>query len=426
MVSLALITNSIRHAWRLRLPAVLAVLMLLALIGLPQFTIGDGSPEGNLRLYLMYAGHLCVFALSLAAACYSIWFEHQERQHKVHYLLHSRPASAKMIIFCRIISYLFMFLLIATLYFAAMAWTAHRQISQMQITPEQKLELTKKLSEVRERIALRPIIEIDPSRQRLEKVEQSVINMASGQSYPFELPLSAQKSYPVLFGKLLSLGQGEKALLRADIVQNNRVLWRQEMAYIPGQFFRLPLPEALTNLTQLELRLTQVNPDKKPLYLPLSEPLSITHPAGHIWKNILRGSLMLTLLFCVLICLGVFSSQVLSPQGSLLVLTLVYIVGSCKDSIRNLVFPLPLSMGMPAPNPNEFHIMDVVYTMIWKPLLLLIPDFQALNPITPLMNGDYISWQIFLHQGVSTLPFLTLSAFYLFYFLPRQERCLEP
>ena len=425
MVSLALITNSIRHAWRLRLPAVLAVLMLLALIGLPQFTVGDGSPEGNLRLYLLYAGHLCVFALSLAAACYSIWFEQQERQHKVHYLLHSRPVSAKLIIFCRIVAYLSMFLFIAMIYFAAMIWTAHRQISRMSMIPEQKLELYKKLVEVRERVALRPIIEIDPSRQRLEKVEQSVITMEAGQSYPFELPLSVQKSYPVLFGKLLSLGQGEKTLLRADIVQNNRVLWRQEMAYVPGQFFRLPLPEALANLTQLELRLTQVNPDKKPLYLPLSEPLSITHPAGHIWKNILRGSLMLTLLLGVLICLGVFSAQVLSPQGSLLVLTLVYIVGSCKDSIRNLVFP-PLSLGMPVPNPNDFQVMDVIYAMIWKPLLWLIPDFQALNPITQIMNGDYISWQIFLHQGVSTLPFLTLSAFYLFYFLPRQERCLEP
>jgi hypothetical protein len=315
--------------------------------------------------------------------------------------------------------------LMAIIYFGMMAWTAARHIRGMSLSQEKKTELYQKLTEVRERIALQPIIELDPSRQRLEKKEQSVITLEAGQSYPFVLPLSPQQSYPVLYGKLLSLSSLEKILVRADVVQDKRILWRNEIYIASGQFFRVSLPEELCHLDNLELRLSQNNADKKPLYLPLSEPLSITHPAGHLWKNIFRGGLMISMLLFILISLGVFSAQVLSAQGSFLTLSLIYIVGSSKDGIRNLIFPIAPS-GLLANNPASFHLSDVIYTIIWKPLLWLIPDFQALNPITELMNGDYISWTAFLHQGVSTLPFLTLCSFYLFYFLPRQERCLEP
>jgi hypothetical protein len=41
------------------------------------------------------------------------------------------------------------------------------------------------------------------------------------------------------------------------------------------------------------------------------------------------------------------------------------------------------------------------------------------------MNGEYIRWTTLLREATSSLPFLLVSSFYLFYFLPRQEKALQ-
>jgi ABC-type multidrug transport system permease subunit len=143
------------------------------------------------------------------------------------------------------------------------------------------------------------------------------------------------------------------------------------------------------------------------------------------WSHLLKASLMITLLLGTLITLSLFSAQILSAQGSLLLIFLIYLVGSFQTNIEHLLFPAPpVLAGMPQVEPS-LGFSEVITTAIWKPLLWLVPDFQNLNPINSLMNGEFISWSFIWEQGISIGPFLAICSFYLIYFLPKRERAID-
>ena len=428
MAAWAIISQTILHAWRLRFPFVIVSLIFCVIIALPQFTTGDGSPEGDIRLYLLYGGHLCTFGLSLAAAIYSIWFENQERHLNVHYMLHSSPVSYQKLLCCRILAYLFMLMTMNVLFLSAMSFTARQHLNHLDMSTEAREELTSRLFEVRQHMPLSPIIEVSKENQRLEKRFQEAITLESGKRMPFALPLAQQKSQPSLRGKLFSMSKTPEAILRVSLVSQNRVLWSQNLRIVPGQEFKCSLPSPVMDLKDknIECHLTQVNPDKSPLYMTLNDPISMTHPAGSLWSNLFRAGSMIGLLFLILATLSIFISQIMSTQGSLLTLFIIYLVGSCKESIRALLFPVASPyMPTPAQTLEAFSFSDLFYGLVWKPILWFVPDFQALNPTSALMNGEFIRWTTLLKEMTSALPFLLVSSFYLFYFLPRQEKALQ-
>lgn len=426
MVVSTIVFDTFRHAWRFRLPAVIAALLLTLISALPRITSGDGSLEGQLRLFLLYAGTITVYGLSLLCVGYSVWFEGQERFHRVHLLMHTRPVARATLLLSRIFAYLLMLFLISCACFGAMSWIALKMGSEAGTEQMEMDAALARMVEVRDHVPLSPIIELDPQEKRLERQQQEVVTLEPGLSYPFTLPLTPQSSDPELSGRLLTLGSSDPVELRIGVLVNGRGAWGNVQTIVPGQEFRVRLPVELSRLEgEKELRLLQLNPDKKALFLPIDKPLRLTHPSGSLGLNVLKAGLMLSLLFLSLLCLGVFTAQLLSPQGSLMVVSLVYLIGSFKGSISNLLFPP--SMIPEHLRPDEaVTVSEVFYTVTWRPLLWLVPDFQALNPTVLLTNGHFIGWDTFLSEATSTLPFLTLMAFYLFYFLPRQERAVDP
>jgi hypothetical protein len=241
---------------------------------------------------------------------------------------------------------------------------------------------------------------------------------------PFILPLKKQFQRPSLQGRFLSIGSVEQAFLRISLIVKGRNIWSQQLRVQPGQKFTLQLPENLHKINQsdIECHITQTNSKKSALYMPLHDPLKISHPAGSFLNNLLRGGIMISILFLVLATLSIFIAQVMSIQGSLLTLLVVYLIGSCKASIRNLLFPAPNPM-LPQ-QADIFSISDLMYSIVWKPILWFIPDFQGLNPTSALMNGELIPWLKIGMELSRALPFLFICSLYLFYFLPRQEKAL--
>ena len=136
--------------------------------------------------------------------------------------------------------------------------------------------------------------------------------------------------------------------------------------------------------------------------------------------NLLRATMLSSLLIFTMAAIGIFLAQILSFQGSLFTSLVIYIIGSFKQDIHELLF----STGMPNIPGFSTEPLDpstIFYSILWKPLLFITPDFQVLNPTSKLMNGEYIPWDVFINVGSTTLPFLCVTLLYVLYFLPRQE-----
>jgi hypothetical protein len=423
-IGVTIFWDSLRHAWRFKVPTVFFLLIILTVAALPRLTAGDGSLEGQVRLYLLYGGQLCTFGLSLFGVAYTIWFEHQERNLGVHLLLHTQPIRPSTLIFWRICAYLTLIFIIITLNGFTMAMVSKSMIDRHNDTNEAKL-LSARLFEVRGREALEPNFEYNNQQKRLEKKQQTVIPLEMGQFYEFKIPALSKLNRPVLEGRLLALGKAKDLVIRLALRHNKRIIWARELPSSISKTFSVVLPLALSKLSNATLTISQVNSSKSALYLPNSSPLSITQPKGSWWGNVLKSSLMLTCLLGTLVTLSMFAAQLLSSQGSLLLMFLIYLVGSFKPDIEKLLFPVPPMIEGLAIQPTPFGISEVITAAIWRPLLWLIPNFQDLNPTDSLINGEFISWSTIGYNSAAALPLVAICGFYLAYFLPKRERAVE-
>jgi len=380
----------------------------------------DGSPEGKIRIILMYSGHLQIYSLSFAALIYSIWFEKFEKENRVHLLMATYPVTHRQKILGRLMAYVIILWGSSLLFQAGIGLITMNTFQQFDISQEEKTKLKTKLLQVREFSPLTLIRDHEFEQQRIERQFQQAFPIEHGLSTGFELPLQEQNDPIYLRGKLMSLRDMTQALLRLEIKHEGRLIWAEEKFIEPGVEFYHLLPPELSKLSPLRLDIKQANEEKKPLYYVQSEPMSLSKPRGSFESNLLRGTLLSSLLIFTMAAIGIFFSQILSFQGSIFTSLVVYIIGSFKSDIYELLFS-SATPNIPGVSEPSLDPTQIFYSIIWKPLLFIVPDFQVLNPTSKLMNGEYIPWDIFLSVGFTTLPFLCIILLYALYFLPRQE-----
>jgi hypothetical protein len=410
--------DTYRHAWRRRVPFALAGLLLLGLLVMPRLLSGDGSPEGELRLFLLYAGHCALFALSLLGIGYAIWSEAQERRLGVDQIIATRPVGLTTLLSARILAILSLLLLLAIVdlgLLVTVAWKGvHGRYEETLSGPELKDRLLK----VHQFKNLYYLGEKGELRELGKKTKKKV-KLSPGIFHIWDLPLKHDKEAIQVSGQFLSVDSDLDVHLDLRVQNSDRALWRDTVSIRTGQPFRFSLPPALQDHRELKLMVRQINSSKEPVIYTSLHPFQIQEPGGRLGANIFRALTKLSLLWFYLITLAYVLARLLPPQSSLLPMGLVSIIGMYRSSIQNVLFPV-------SKVPEEFRaaqgLGDILYLILWKPLLFLVPDFQSLNPIPALARGERILFDQLSSQLVPIICVIILGVLTARYFLPQRER----
>jgi hypothetical protein len=399
-------------------PVILAALLLLGMLVMPQILSGDGSPEGELRLFLLYAGQSALISLSLLGVGYAVWSEAQERRLGVDQLIATRPVGFTTLLSGRILALLSLLLILAVVdigLLIGVAWQGvHGRYEETLSGPELKERLLK----VHRFKSLYYLGEEGELRPKGGKVEKKV-KMKPRVFHLWDLPLHHNEKTLEVSGRLLSVDADLDILLELRVQTPERALWRETLTLRTGQPFRFNLPPALQNHNDLRLMIRQANASDEPLIYTSHHPFRVRAPGGSLSENASRALFKLSLLWLYLLTLAFVMARLLPPQSSLLPIGFVTLIGTFHASIQETLFPM-------SKIPKEFQpglgLGDILYLILWKPLLSLIPDFQALNPISALARGERVSFEQLPSQMTGVLFLLAVAFIITRYLLPRRER----
>ena len=419
MAFFAIFTDTIRHAWRLKLPVVLCVSILILISALPIILKSDGTYAGSMKLFFLYSGQVQVFFLCILATGWSIWMEKYERSQKVHIMIASRPVGRGKVLFARAFASLFI-----CLFFLGALNTAIGLIAFDIEKKSKEKDSTSALSqflEVRSKDALVPINDIDHKKEIVVKgFIKNATTLEHGESIQFDLNLNKLNTDYQLSGSLATQAVKTNAVLSVILSKDNNDFWERRIEIQPNKEFVLNLPNAIQKLSPLKLKIKQFNKKKKAFYYLQSKPIYVTNYYGTIWPNLFRGAATLLIKGILLIFISIAAAQFLSTPGSAFTTISIYIIGFFKEDIRTMLFP-PLRSFQEEQILTSLNPVELFYIIVWKPILFFIPDFSLLNPTARIVNGELISWAELGFNFMSVIPFIAIISIYLFYFIPNQE-----
>lgn len=423
MIFHAICLDVFRHAWRMKIPVVFMLIMVLFLLTLPSFLSTDGSAEGAVRIFHLYSGYAEVFILSFMAISWTIWLEHYEKQHKVHWMLAVKPVSRLKVLAYRIIANFLMIMLFFFGISLTVSFISSRLIASMKLEPGQRVAMQKKMSEVRTNKPLTLISDSAYETKRIHGKTRQALEFTPGQTVSFSVDLSRGLSSHRIKGFLVNHSFIVNAILEYRFKKGNETLLRKKQRYRSGDEFFLQIPEALTEHSPLTLDIRQFNKTNYRLYYLQERPFTISSPKGSLSGNYLRATLKMSCLCLVLVSVSMFFSQILSIQGSFLVVTCFYITGFFKSSISKIVLGDVMET---LPNPDwQTQAIDVFYQILWRPLLLVIPDFSELNPTLELVDREFISIEHLWRSWMNAWPTLFLLFILLAMVCKRREPAFQ-
>lgn len=423
MVFRAIILDTFLHIWRLKLLIVLPLGMFLLLLAMPALIASDGTLEGKVRLFLLYSGNLQIVLVCFMLMGWTIWMENVEKKKKVHLLMGTKPVLRQKILFARIVamaSYAMFFIVLFHICIGVMTSYLIASSKKDEIT---KKKVWEKLFEVRTHKELKLLTDVSNQQVRIRGKEVSAYPFERGGRLSFSIPRSETLNRAQLKGVLTSITSNKTALISLSLKKDNEIFWRKIIPIESGKAFIENLPENSAEWTPCELEIRRDHSSKEPFYYLIRQPLVISTYYGQIWSNLLRSSLLFLLLCILLVSLSISISQFISFQGSLLFVAMVYMTGFFKSDIRQLIFPESVKIAGQQPMESflPFDFVDLFYTILWQPILFIIPDFQALNATSKIVSGELVSWSDFLSACLTSLPFLCILTFYLSLFLPKRE-----
>ncbi len=192
---------------------------------------------------------------------------------------------------------------------------------------------------------------------------------------------SAQKSPSGTFTLQWSVGSAEQ-----------QKLWRSEpMSLAPDTFHEFQIPADLFDKNGV-LNIAVMNPNATALLFPLDEGLEVLYPEGGFTLNFARG---LGIIFCwlaVMAALGLMAASFLSfPVAaffSLAMLTLVLASGMLADAVDSG----SVAAGNEETGQAGHSVMDGLLIPAFKGLLQIIKLVQGYSPVDALSTGRSITW----------------------------------
>ena len=412
-----------KAALRFKLFLVIAVLLILAVVGLPLVIQDDGTARGFTQIILTYTLSAITALLGISTlwlACGTLARDIEECQIQV---VATKPIARWQIWLGKwlgIVTLNAALLLISgACVFGLLQWRAGKlPAAEQKILREQVLVARGSATEPNnaadiERETER-ILQGRLKTMAVEKVDVAEVRkqIREGVKGDFQLVLpSYQRIWQIdlgfaknyLHGKPLQLrvkfnaaqksASGTFAAMWQVGVPEKTKFWRTEypMSLAPDTFHEFEIPPDLFDENGV-LTITFVNVNNTALLFPLEEGMEVLYPEGGFALNFARG---LGIIFCwmaLMAALGLMAASFLSfPVAtffSLAMLTLVLCSGTLADAVESG----SVAAGNEETGVAGHSIADIVLIPSFKGVLAVIKLVQNYSPIDALSTGRSITW----------------------------------
>lgn len=412
-----------KAALRFKLFLVIAVLLVLAVVGLPLIIKDDGTAQGFTQIILTYTLSAITALLGLSTlwlSCGTLARDIEECQIQV---VATKPIARWQIWLGKwlgLVSLNAALLAISgACVFGLLQWRAAKLPADVQKTlreeilvargsakeassladinaeteqllqerlknsPVDKVDLPEVRRQIREQV-LAAFQIVPPSYQRVWKINLGA-RKDSLAGKPLQLRVkfnAAQKSPSGTFGALWMAGDPPKTKY-----------WRTEtpMSLAPDTFHEFQIPADLFDANGV-LTVTFVNPNNTVLLFPLEEGVEVLYPEGGFALNFARG---LGIIFCwlaLMAAVGLMAASFLSfPVASFFAMGMMILVLS-SGTLAESVESGSVAAGDEETGRAGHSSLDVVLIPAFKGMLSIINLVKSYSPVEALSTGRSITW----------------------------------
>jgi hypothetical protein len=411
-----------KAALRFKLFLVIAVLLILAVVGLPLVIKDDGTAQGFTQIILTYTLSAITALLGLSTlwlSCGTLARDIEECQIQV---VATKPIARWQIWIGKwlgIVSLNFVLLAISGAcvygllqYRATKLPEAEQKILREQVLvargsakePSNPAEIEADTEQVlQERLKSSPIDKVDlpEVRQQIrEQVKAQLQLVPPSYERVWKIDLGFAKNY--LRGKPLQLrvkfNAAQKseagtyvALWQVGVPQKTKFWQSEPMSLAPDTFHEFEIPPDLFDENGL-LTIALANPNPTALLFPLEDGMEVLYPEGGFALNFARG---LGIIFCwmaLLAALGLMAASFLSfPVATFFSLAMLVVVLS-SGTLAESVNSGSVAAGNEETGQAGHSVADVVLIPAFKGVLAVISLVKNYSPIEALSSGRSITW----------------------------------
>jgi hypothetical protein len=411
-----------KAALRFKLFLVIAVLLILAVVGLPLVIQDDGTAQGFTQIILTYTLSAITALLGLSTlwlSCGTLARDIEECQIQV---VATKPIARWQIWIGKwlgIVSLNFVLLAISgACVYGLLQWRATKLPAAEQKNlreqvlvargsakePSNPAEIEADTEQVlQERLKSSPIDKVDlpEVRQQIrEQVKAQLQLVPPSYERVWKIDLGFAKNY--LRGKPLQLrvkfNAAQKseagtyvALWQAGVPQKTKFWQSEPMSLAPDTFHEFEIPPDLFDENGL-LTITLANPNPTALLFPLEDGMEVLYPEGGFALNFARG---LGIIFCwmaLLAALGLMAASFLSfPVATFFSLAMLVVVLS-SGTLAESVNSGSVAAGNEETGQAGHSVADVVLIPAFKGVLAVISLVKNYSPIEALSSGRSITW----------------------------------
>jgi hypothetical protein len=412
-----------KAALRFKLFLVIAVLLILAVVGLPLVIQDDGTARGFTQIILTYTLSAITALLGLSTlwlSCGTLARDIEECQIQV---VATKPIARWQIWLGKwlgIVSLNAALLAISgACVYGLLQWRATKlPAAEQKILREQVLvargaakeknydaEIDAEAAQVlQERLKSSPVTTVDlpeVQKQIREQVKAAYQVVQPGYTREWQIDLGFAKNYlrdqplqlRVKFNAAQKNSSGTYLALWQVGTPETTNFWRTEtpMSLAPDTVHEFQIPPNLFD-TNGVLTILFVNPNDTALLFPLEDGMEVLYPEGGFALNFARG---LAIIFCwmaLLTALGLAAASFLSfPVATFFSLAMLVVAlssGTLSDAVES---------GTVAGGNEETGVMghsgaDMVLIPLFKGILAVIRLVENFSPIDSLSTGRAISW----------------------------------
>jgi len=411
-----------KAALRFKLFLVIAVLLILAVVGLPLVIEDDGTARGFTQIILTYTLSAITGLLGLSTlwlACGTLARDIEECQIQV---VATKPIARWQIWLGKWLGIVTLNAVLLVIsggcVFGLLQWRAGKlPASEQKILREQVLVARGSAKEpndpaaieadteqvLRERLKSSPVEKVDlpeVRRQIREQVKAELQLVPPSYQRTWLIDLGFAKNY--LAGKPLQLrvkfNAAQKspsgtfvAMWQVGVPQKTK-FWRSEpMSLAPDTFHEFAIPPDLCDANGV-LTITFANPNSTALLFPLDDGMEVLYPEGGFGLNFARG---LGIIFCwmaLLAALGLMAASFLSfPVATFFALAML-LVALSSGTLAESVESGSVAAGNEEKGIAGHSVMDVVLIPAFRGVLAVISLVKNYSPIDALSSGRSITW----------------------------------
>src|ERR1035437_2403374 len=411
-----------KAALRFKLFLVIAVLLILAVVGLPLVIKDDGTAQGFTQIILTYTLSAITGLLGLSTlwlSCGTLARDIEECQIQV---VATKPIARWQIWLGKWLGIVTLNAVLLAIsggcVFGLLQWRATKlPAAEQKILREQILvargsakessneaEINSETERILQgRLKSSPVEKVDVPevrRQIREGVRADTQLVPPGSQHDWLIDLGFAKNY--LKGKPLQLrvkfnsanksAAGTFVALWQVGVPEKTKFWRSEpMSLAPDTIHEFEIPPDLFDANGV-LTISFANPNETALLFPLDEGMEVLYPEGGFALNFARG---LGIIFCwmaQLAALGLAAASLLSfPVVAFFALAMMLVVFS-SGTLSESVESGSVAAGNEEKGLAGHSIMDVVLIPAFKGVLAVVSLVKNFSPIDALSSGHSITW----------------------------------